>query len=48
MIPGQEMPVMIASDKGIAYGEVVKVIDLLGSMGLHKISLDTKHVGGKR
>jgi biopolymer transport protein ExbD len=35
----------LAADKGIAYGEVVKVIDMLGSLGLHKISLDTKHVG---
>jgi biopolymer transport protein ExbD len=48
MIPGQEMPAMIASDKGIAYGEVVKIVDLLSSMGLHKIALDTKHVGGRR
>jgi biopolymer transport protein ExbD len=34
----------LAADKGIPYGEVVKVIDMLGSLGLHKISLDTKHV----
>jgi biopolymer transport protein ExbD len=36
----------LAADKGIPYGEVVKVIDMLGSLGLHKISLDTKHVSG--
>jgi biopolymer transport protein ExbD len=36
----------LAADKGIPYGEVVKVIDMLGALGLHKISLDTKHVGG--
>lgn len=34
----------LAADKGIPYGEVVKVIEMLGSVGLHKISLDTKHV----
>jgi biopolymer transport protein ExbD len=37
----------LAADKGIPYGEVVKVIDMLGALGLHKISLDTKHVGGE-
>jgi biopolymer transport protein ExbD len=41
----QEKPaVFLAADRGIAYGEVVKVIDMLGILGLHKISLDTKHV----
>jgi biopolymer transport protein ExbD len=34
----------LSADKGIPYGEVVKVIDMLGSLGLNKISLDTKHV----
>ena len=34
----------LAADKTIPYGEVVKVIDMLGTLGLHKISLDTKHV----
>jgi biopolymer transport protein ExbD len=34
----------VAADKGIPYGEVVKVIDMLGSLGISKISLDTKHV----
>jgi biopolymer transport protein TolR len=34
----------LAADKGIAFGEVVKVMDMLGRLGLHKISLDTKHV----
>lgn len=42
----EKPPVFLAADKGIPYGEVVKVIDMLGSLGLHKISLDTKHVGG--
>ena len=43
--PADEKPVtFLAADKGIPYGEVVEVIDMLGSLGLHKISLDTKHV----
>jgi len=43
--PGKEKPATyLAADRGIPYGEVVKVIDMLGSLGLHKISLDTKHV----
>jgi len=44
--PGQEVPVRLSADKGIPYGEVVKIIDILVSMNLHKISLDTKHVAG--
>ncbi|HEX3727191.1 MAG TPA: biopolymer transporter ExbD [Pirellulales bacterium] len=40
----EKPPTYLAADKGIAYGEVVKVIDMLSSLGLHKISLDTKHV----
>lgn len=35
---------ILSADKTIPYGEVVKVIDMLGSLGLHKLSLDTKHV----
>ncbi len=43
--PGKDKPATyLAADRGIPYGEVVKVIDMLGSLGLHKISLDTKHV----
>jgi len=34
----------LAADKGIPYGEVVKVIDMLAAVGLHKLTLDTKHV----
>lgn len=43
----EKPPTFLAADKGIPYGEVVKVIDMLGSLGLHKISLDTKHVSGE-
>ncbi len=43
---GKEKPATyLAADKGIPYGEVVKVFDMLAGLGLHKISLDTKHVG---
>ena len=44
LINGQEKhpAVFLTATKGIPYGEVVKVIDRLGSLGLHKISLDTK------
>jgi biopolymer transport protein ExbD len=42
--PTQKPAVFLAADKTIPYGEVVKVIDMLGGLGLHKISLDTKHV----
>jgi biopolymer transport protein ExbD len=40
----EKPPTFLAADKGIPYGDVVKVIDMLGSLGLHKISLDTKHI----
>jgi biopolymer transport protein ExbD len=40
----EKLETFLAADKTIPYGEVVKVIDLLGSLGLHKLSLDTKHV----
>ena len=45
LINGQEKhpAVFLAATKGIPYAEVVKVIDMLGSLGMHKISLDTKH-----
>ena len=45
---GSEMPeTFLAADRTIPYGEVVKVIDLLGSLGLTKLSLDTRHVQPK-
>ena len=42
--PNDEQPVSLSADKGIAYGEVMKVVDLLESLGLKKLSLDTRHV----
>ncbi len=37
--------VSLSADRTIPYGEVVKVMDMLSSLGLHKIALDTKHRG---
>ena len=42
--PGSDQRVSLAADRGIAYGEVVKVMDMLQSLGLNKISLDTRHI----
>ena len=42
-IPADDQPVSLAADMGIPYGEVVKIMDLLQTMGLKKISLDTRH-----
>ena len=42
--PNADQPVSMAADKGIEYGDVMKVIDLLESLGLKKLSLDTRHV----
>ena len=37
----------LAADRSIEYGQLVKSIDMLGSLGLKKIALDTKHVASK-
>jgi biopolymer transport protein ExbD len=39
-----ERQASLSADRGIEYGEVVRVVDLLESLGLHKLSLDTRHV----
>jgi biopolymer transport protein ExbD len=39
-----EQPVSLSADKSIPYGAVIKVVDLLESLGLKKLSLDTRHV----
>jgi biopolymer transport protein ExbD len=41
---GSPPSVLLAADKSVAYGEVVKVIDLLTGLGLKKVSLETKRV----
>ncbi len=38
--------VSLRADRTIPYGDVVKIMDMLGSLGLHKIALDTKNRGG--
>lgn len=42
--PAEDQTVSLAADQGIDYGNVVKVVDLLQSLGLKKLSLETKHV----
>jgi biopolymer transport protein ExbD len=41
---GDEQPVSLSADKTIPYGTVMKIVDLLESLGLKKLSLDTRHV----
>ncbi len=40
----KDQAVSLSADRGIPYGEVMKVIDMLESLGLRKLSLDTKHI----
>ncbi len=40
----KEASVRIAADEGLPYGDVVSVMDSLSSVGIHKLSLETKHV----
>ena len=40
----KDAAVRIAADQGLAYGDVVSVMDSLSSVGIHKLSLETKHV----
>ena len=40
-----QQTVNLAADRGIPYGDVIRVMDLLHELGLHKIAVDTKHVG---
>lgn len=42
--PSDEQPVSLSADKSIPYGRVMKVVDLLESLGLKKLSLDTRHI----
>jgi biopolymer transport protein ExbD len=44
MHPSKDQDVSISADKEIAYDRVVHVMDLLATVGIHKISLPTKHV----
>jgi biopolymer transport protein ExbD len=40
----KDQQVSFSADRGIAYGEVMTVLDLLESAGLKKLSLETRHV----
>jgi biopolymer transport protein ExbD len=42
--PTEDQPVSLSADKGLGYGEVMNVVNLLESLGLKKLSLDTRHV----
>ncbi|HTU26884.1 MAG TPA: biopolymer transporter ExbD [Pirellulales bacterium] len=44
---GSDPPALLAADKRLAYGEVVRVIDLLTELGLHKVSLETRKAVGR-
>ncbi len=37
----KDLQAIIAADKGIAYGDVVHVVDLVKSLGVHKFALNT-------
>lgn len=42
--PGDSQRVSLSADRGIVYGDVMKIVDLLQAVGLKKLSLDTRHV----
>ncbi len=42
--PADDQKVSLSADKGIPYGDVMNVVNLLESVGLKKLSLDTRHV----
>jgi biopolymer transport protein ExbD len=42
--PNEDQPVSLSADRGIEYGEVMRIVDLLESLGLKKLSLHTRHV----
>ena len=43
-LPPEEQPVTLAGDRDLPYGDVIKIMDLLHSLGLRKIAVDTRHV----
>jgi biopolymer transport protein ExbD len=40
----KDAPVQISADQALPYRDVVSVMDSLSAVGIHKISLETKHV----
>ena len=45
--PNVDQAIYLSADKTIPYAEVVKVIDMLGEMKMHKLSLMTKHINSR-
>ena len=43
-VPIDEQKSALSAEGGIAYGEIVRFLDVLRSLGVTKISLDTRHV----
>ena len=41
--PLDQQPVSVRADRGIPYGEVTNVLDRLASLGIKKVSLQTRH-----
>jgi biopolymer transport protein ExbD len=42
--PTPDQRVSLSADKDLSYAQVVKIVDLLESLGLKKLSLATRHV----
>jgi|SRR4051794_13028158 biopolymer transport protein ExbD len=42
-----EQSVSLLADRGIVYDDVMKVVDMLKSVGLKKLSLETRHVDAR-
>jgi biopolymer transport protein TolR len=40
-----EIPITVQAGEGLSYGDVVGVMDMLNSIGLRKLALDTQNVG---
>lgn len=43
-LPPENQPVTLRADQSLPYGEVIGVMDMLHSIGLRKIAVDTRHV----
>ena len=42
--PNDDQQISLSGDKRIEYGDVMKIVNLLESVGVKKLALDTKHV----
>jgi biopolymer transport protein ExbD len=43
----RELAAVISADKGIAYGDVVQIVDLIGALGVSRIALETRLPGSE-